>query len=134
MNINGPIIIIEDDPEEVMILQELIQGITARHGVVTLDSRNAIDYLSCCEKPFLILSGINLRGLNGFQLRDLILQDKVLARKCGPYIFYAAHSNHEILKKVYDLQASGFLHDINDYSLLESKLTQVIHYWEQCAV
>ncbi|PZR22595.1 MAG: hypothetical protein DI539_05070 [Flavobacterium psychrophilum] len=135
MNLSGPIIIIEDDPDEAMLLKELIEFRTASHRVIVVpQSALAIKFLAECEKPFMILSGINLRGLNGFQLRDIILSDPLLARKCTPYIFYAAHSSEDMLERVSELQAGGYFHDINDYNQLGDRLSSIISYWEQCAV
>jgi len=135
MNASGPIVIIEDDADEAMILKELLIDMSSQRDVVIIsDSTKAIDYLQQCEKPFLILSGINLNGFNGFQLRNLILSDSILARKCTPYIFYSANATAETLTKVYDLQANGYFHGINNYDELGSRLSMIINYWEKCAV
>ncbi|WP_294819145.1 response regulator [uncultured Flavobacterium sp.] len=131
MNPDGPVIIIEDDPEEAMILQELIVSISSAREIITIgNSTEAISFLRACEKPFLILSGINLRGINGFELRQRILEDQALYRKCTPYIFYSAHGNETTLTKVYDLQADGYFHDISDYNELKKRLSLIVKYWE----
>lgn len=135
MNRTGPIVIIEDDPEEAILLGELLQNITTKYEIIVLPQSNgAIQFLRECEKPFMILSSINLKGLDGFQLRNLILSDPALARKCTPYIFYAAHSSDEMLARVAELQAGGYFHDINDYTQLSDRLSSIISYWEQSAI
>ncbi|MCO6148893.1 hypothetical protein [Flavobacterium sp. NRK1] len=135
MNINGPIVLIEDDADEAFILCELINEISPANKVIVIaDSRKAVQVLSSCEKPFIIFSSINLAALNGFQLREQILVNTALARKCSPYIFYAASSNDEMLRRVYDVKASGYFHDIADYNQLGQTLSGIIDYWVKCAV
>jgi len=52
---------------------------------------NAKDALSFLSDPggypFIVLSDINISGINGFQLRDKILEDEELTNKCVPYLF-----------------------------------------------
>jgi CheY-like chemotaxis protein len=135
MNPNGPIVLIEDDADEAEILCELFNRICPANEVIVInDSRKAVQALSNCEKPFIIFSSVNLSALNGFQLRNEILADTLLSRKCSPYIFYAASSNEEMLKRVYDAQASGYFHDITDYNELGDRLASIVEYWGRCAV
>jgi CheY-like chemotaxis protein len=135
MNPNGPIVLIENDRDEAEILTELLYQISPQRQVILIeDSRKAVEVLQSCDKPFLIFSSINLAALNGLQLRAQILRDSVLARKCSPYIFYAAHSNEEMLKRVYDVQANGYFHDVSDYNKLGETLSLIVNYWDNCAV
>lgn len=135
MNLNGPIVIIEDDEDEVLILKEILKDIVPEHEIYVIPSSIvALDWLRKTEKPFLTLSAINLSAQNGFELRGEMLQDPELTRKCTPFIFYSAHATSQMLKKVYDLGANGYFHDLNDYTALRKTLNTVVEYWKQCAV
>lgn len=135
MNTKGPIVLIEDDAEEAELLCELFNSISPDNELIVIDdSRNALTVLTGCEKPFIVFSSINLNALNGLQLRERILADTTLARKCFPYILYAASSNDEMLKRVYDVQASGYFHGIADYNALGERLLNIVEYWARSAV
>jgi CheY-like chemotaxis protein len=131
MNPQGPIIIIEDDKEETEMLLEIISGFNFRNPVsIISNSGEAVAFLRNAPDPFIILSGINLRGINGFQLRNAILEDHCLAQKCTPYIFYSAHATDETHSNVEKCKAHGYLHDINDYDQLRIRLHEVMQYWQ----
>lgn len=131
MNPDGPIIIIEDDAEEAELLQEVISSLRFRNAIMVL--QNPLEAMAClrdAEQPYMVLSGINLKLINGFKLREAILQDEALTRKCVPYIFYSAHATEETRQKVYDLKANGYFHDINDYNEMGDAMETIIRYWD----
>ena len=66
MNIKGPIVLIEDDAEEAEILRELFNSSSPANELIVIDdSRNALQVLARCEKPFIIFSSVNLKAING---------------------------------------------------------------------
>jgi CheY-like chemotaxis protein len=72
MNDHGPIIIIEDDPDDAMILTEVFNKLSyPNRPIFFSDGQAALDYLDTTDEiPFLILSEINLPKLDGFALRS----------------------------------------------------------------
>ena len=131
MNIHGPIIIIENDADEISLLTEIISDLGYNNPIVAIqNSSSAVQAIKDAEKPFMVLSAINLMGLSGLEVRDKILQEASLARKCTPYIFYSAHATPETREAVFSRQANGYIHDVNDYHKLGETMDIVMRYWK----
>ena len=83
------IVIIEDDLDDQDIMQVTIQDLCLDCEVVFFDNADhAFAYLSKPDiKPFMILSDINIPGINGLQLKEAIDAIPELKRKCQPYLF-----------------------------------------------
>jgi CheY-like chemotaxis protein len=71
MENTGPIVILEDDPEDQELLKEVLLEIGIREKMVFFeDGHKALEYLTTTEEqPFLIFSDINLPGMNGLQFQ-----------------------------------------------------------------
>lgn len=135
MNTNGPIVIIDEDDFEVGMLREVIEDLGYSNPIVAIpNAKNALETLRNSEKPFMVLSAINMKSINGFQLRDEILKEKELSRKCAPFIFYSAHATEDTCREVFNRQANGFIHDINDYSKLQESIDLVLKYWKMSSI
>ena len=137
MNLNGDIIIIEDDYEDGEILIEVFEIVLKKNNysnkiVFLNDSSKVIDYLKAeQESPFLIISDINMPGLNGFALRQLIFDDPDLNEKCIPYVFLTTSGdNVDFMKKAYGLSIQGYFTKPNDYADYEGLLTDIVRYWK----
>ncbi len=67
---NGPIIVIEDDRDDQELLKEIFEELASTHVLKFFNScLSAFEYLlSAAEKPFLILSDINLPAMTGLEL------------------------------------------------------------------
>ena len=78
MNKNGPIVIIEDDPDDQILLAEVLKELDYPNKIIFFsDGEKALEYLiDSGDNPFLILSDINMPKLNGFQLRDKVALDR----------------------------------------------------------
>lgn len=135
MNITGPIIIIEEDNYETDILREVISDLGYNNTVIGIDNPcKAIDFLRSSEKPFMVLSAINMKGINGLQLRDEILKEQELSRKCAPFIFYSAYATEDTCREVFNRQANGFIHGINDYVHLQQSIEVILKYWKMSSI
>ena len=95
MNKNGPVIVIEDDLDDQLILQEIFTKLGYPNKIIYFqDGQAALDHLSLHDTiPFLILSDINMPRLDGFALRNKLKEDAGLQLKCIPYLFFTTASN-----------------------------------------
>ncbi|TRW25154.1 response regulator [Flavobacterium zepuense] len=137
MNLNGDIIIIEDDYDDREFLVEIIEEVLKNNGyhnkIVTIaDSGRVIDFLKeAQDSPFLIISDINMPGMDGFQLRQQIFEDQDLNDKCIPYIFLTTSGdNVDLMKKAYGLSIQGYFTKPNDYSEYQVLMSDIIRYWK----
>ncbi|WP_294819108.1 response regulator [uncultured Flavobacterium sp.] len=131
MHKKGPIVIIDDDQDDREIIGEILQGLNCPNEVVILnDGQSALDYLSG-EKvnPFLIISDINMPKMTGYQLREEIMSDEVLRRKCVPFIFFTTSGDDATISRAYECSAQGFFHKLNDYVRFGETLDNIITYW-----
>ncbi|GAB4039844.1 response regulator [Spirosoma jeollabukense] len=135
MNKNGPVIIIEDDLDDQLLLELVFKKLGYLNKVIYfLDGHQALDYLdNTAEVPFLILSDINMPKLNGFALRDKIHMDARLKVKCIPYLFFSTAVSQQMVIDAYSLSVQGFFVKQATMDELEKTIVVIMEYWKRCA-
>ena len=135
MNNNGPVIIIEDDPDDKEMLEHVFQKLGYpnkllffTNGEAALDFLNETDLL-----PFIILSDINMPKLDGFALRNKVKLDAKLQIKCIPYLFFSTASTQKSVIDAYSLSVQGFFIKQHSMAELEKTITVIMEYWKRCA-
>jgi CheY-like chemotaxis protein len=133
-NESRPVIIIEDDEDDRMILDEAFKKLGYPNKIVFFpDGQSALDFLNLTEvTPFLILSDINLPKLNGFELRDKIRMDAQLQIKCIPYLFFSTASSQRAVIDAYSLSVQGFFIKQNTVYEVEKTIKVIMDYWNTC--
>ena len=134
MTVNGPIIIVEDDAEDQEILQEVIQSLGVENKLRFFQEGSAVlEYLRTTnEKPLIIITDVNMPGIDGLQLRRLIFGDEFLRRKSIPYVFLSTSDGKGILQQAYDLQIQGFFQKELTFEGMRQQLKLVLDYWKKC--
>ena len=135
LNKNGPIIIIEDDHDDQEFLTEVFEKLNYQNQVLFFsDGEQALNHITTSdEKPFLILSDINLPKLSGFALRDKLKTDEKLNHRCIPYLFFSTASNQKAVIDAYSKSAQGFFTKQTSISELEKTISVIMEYWRRCA-
>ncbi|TDH21642.1 response regulator [Segetibacter sp. 3557_3] len=134
MNKLGPIIVIEDDVDDQLILVEIF----ARLGYVNKirffqDGDDALRYLNeSDDQPFLILSDINMPKMDGFELRNKIFTNEKLQRKCIPYLFFTTGATKKAVLDAYSLSVQGFFVKPTSFNDIENTIRKIIEYWQVC--
>lgn len=133
MTKSGPIIIIEDDPDDQEILGDIFGKLGYGNEIVFFsDGEEAFEYISRPEiAPFLILSDINMPKLNGMQLRDKIQADEELRMKSIPFIFFTTAANKNTVADAYYKSVQGFFQKPNTLDNLERKIKLIVDYWKE---
>lgn len=134
MNVNGPIIVIEDDDDDQLVLTEIFEKLAYKNQVIFFNNgQSALDYLNeVNDNPFLILSDINLPKLTGFELREKIRTDAKLEVKCIPYLFFSTAATQQAVIDAYSLSVQGFFIKKNSMVELEKTISVIMEYWKQC--
>ncbi|RYZ82348.1 MAG: response regulator, partial [Proteobacteria bacterium] len=103
MNPRGPIIVIEDDEDDQELITDAFKELGYENiirffssGIVALDYLHTTD-----EKPFIILSDINLPKLTGIELRNRIIENESLRLKCIPYLFFTTAASQQAIVDAY---------------------------------
>jgi CheY-like chemotaxis protein len=135
MPLSGPIVIIEDDNDDQEILREVFNQLNLPNVLHFFSSpTEAFCYLlNTTEKPFLIISDINMPILNGFELKEEINQTECLRRKNIPFVFLSTNSENRTIAKAYDLLVQGYFIKPTKISDLREMLLAMIHYWKTSA-
>lgn len=134
MTNSGPIIICEDDREDI----ELLEGIFISLQVPNQrryyeDGQPILDYLRTTkEQPFIILSNIKVRGMDGLELRAQIQQDDYLRKKGIPFVFLSTDARKEVVEKAFELTVQGFFEKQNTVKGVEQQIRQILDYWSSC--
>jgi CheY-like chemotaxis protein len=131
----GPIIVIEDDPDDQFVLDVVFKKLAYSNEVIYFsDGQQALDYLDRVESiPFLILSDINMPKLDGFALREKLHNDARLKLKCIPYLFFSTAIDQQMVINAYSVSVQGFFIKPNTMTELEETISAILRYWKLCA-
>ena len=134
MTKDGPIIIVEDDPDDRDMLNQIFIQIGLRNEIVFFENGDlAFEYLnSINSRPFIIISDVNLPKMNGFELKKLIRTNELLSLKCIPFLFLTTGTNENDVIDAYVMSAQGFFQKPNKISELEDLLRIIVQYWQKC--
>ncbi|SDH35137.1 Response regulator receiver domain-containing protein [Dyadobacter soli] len=136
MNIDGEIIIIEDDEEDRNVLEYVFEklGYSNRRAYFE-DGASALAYLEApYPEPFLILSDIDLPYMDGADLNTQLSTDTEIRRTGIPYLYLTNGSTHKHVIDAYSKLAQGFFIKPNSPKELISTLKAIIDYWLVCAI
>lgn len=135
LSLYGPVIFIEDDAEDHAFVLDAYKSLNLPNSMhLFTRAQEAYDYLlATAEKPFLIISEVKLRGMDGIELRRAILKNDYLRRKSIPFIFFTTNSDRKDVTEAYDLQVQGYF--LKKYSIpdITRLLQKIVDYWTECS-
>jgi CheY-like chemotaxis protein len=131
---SGPIIVIEDDPDDQQLLDEIFKSLNYPNEIIFFsDGYKALDHIINTDvQPFIILSDINLPKINGLQLRKEIHNNEQLRVKCIPYLFFTSGLNKQAVYDAYSMSAQGFFIKPNSMEHLRNVIRKIVEYWQEC--
>ena len=130
----NPIVILEDDIDDHEIFTEALNALGVKNELIIFtEAAKALDFLLVTHRqPFLILSDINLPGMNGLTFRSVIQQNEYLKTKSIPFIFFTTGTSKQQVKAAYDLTVQGFFVKPSSFIELQSRLKTIVEYWSNC--
>jgi len=134
MSLTGPIILIEDDTNDLDVIRAALEenGVKNELKIFT-NASGALEYfMITLDLPFIILCDIRLPGMNGLEFRSAINQNEALRKKSIPFIFYTAAVSQQIVNVAYDMTVQGFFEKPDNFDQLKIQLHTIIHYWQKC--
>ncbi|MFD1142038.1 response regulator [Larkinella insperata] len=134
-NIKSPIIYIEDDEDDQLLIQSASKDLKLTHEILFFSRGDqALAYLQTTpDKPLLVLCDVNLPGMSGLELRQLIDADMELRQKAIPFIFFSTEASDAQINQAYNSPIQGFFIKTSGYEALKSQLELVVRYWQTCA-
>ena len=132
--IKAKILLIEDNAADIRLTKEVLQESkivmfldVVRNGVEAVDYLKKRGKFSNTSKPNLILLDLNLPKRNGFEVLEIIKQDKELKRI--PIVILTVSDAKEDLIKAYNLHANCYvikpLEMKNFYRIINS----IVNFW-----
>lgn len=134
MEITGSIVIVDDDDDDHYILRRVCEKIGVTVPIVFFtDARNALEYLRTSrERPFLILSDVNMPVVNGLELKRQIDADPELKKKAVPFVFFSTSAMSQVVRDAFDMSVHGFFIKGQNLDDLEDTLRVIFEYWIRC--
>ena len=131
----GAIIIIEDDPDDQYVLEEVFRELGYENKRMYFsDGELALAYLHTTQElPFIIISDVNLPKLNGMELRKKLQTDAELSLKCIPFVFFTTAINQQAVIDAYSTSAQGFFVKPGPFDEFKETIKVMIEYWKKCA-
>jgi CheY-like chemotaxis protein len=130
----GPIVIVEDDPDDQETYEECFKTIGIPNELRFLkDCKAALEYLNTTnEQPFIILSDVNLPGMNGLELKKEIQSDPYLRAKGIPFVFISTNAGAAFVRHAHALSVQGYFEKPSSIEGFTSMLKKLFEYWQLC--
>jgi len=128
---SGPIIIVEDDRDDQELMKEIFGELKVPNVIKFFNSCiKVLEYLrTTLERPFLIISDINVPVMTGIQMRE-----EINAQECGylkriPFVFLTTTAEQSSVMAAFDRCAQGYFVKPTSIQELKDMLRLIIDYW-----
>lgn len=130
----GPIIVIEDDIDDQQMFSDVLADLSMKNTLKFFNTaEGVVEYLlQSSQQPFVMFSDINLPGMTGIQLRELITNNEQLRRKSIPFIFYSTSAAAENVELAYRMMVQGYFAKPTSYAKAKETLQCIFSYWKMC--
>lgn len=134
MSISGPIIVVEDDEDDQLIIASVLQELEVRNEIIMFArGEDVLNYLfETKDKPFVILSDVNMPGMTGTELRARINESDYLRRKSIPFIFFTTYAQKAAVENAYEMMVQGYFEKPSQLDDLRNMIHVIIQYWTLC--
>jgi two-component SAPR family response regulator len=131
----GPIILIDDDYEDVEIFKLVLKELAVPNEFIHFDTcMKAMDYLlTTTQKPMVIFCDVNLPVQNGIEFKQNIDYTPKLRKKSIPFVFYSTSVDQATVDKAYlELTVQGFFQKASNMEEIKKTLKMILEYWLMC--
>ena len=128
---SGPIIIVEDDVDDQDVLKDIFVELKIRNILRFFNNATeALNYLLATnEKPFLIISDVNMPAMSGLEFLNSINVHNDLKNKNIPFVFLTTSNDPVQMKQAYDASAQGYFVKPNSMEANRQLIKTIIEYW-----
>ncbi|WP_298733402.1 response regulator [uncultured Chitinophaga sp.] len=131
--LKGPIWIVDDDKDEHELIQQIFKDLGIENALELFTyPEDLIAHLDIAdEAPFIIISDVNLPGMDGFELRERLLAAPNAKFHSVPFIFWSLAPSEAQIARAYLLKVHGFFVKEASYEEWRQSLAQIIQYWQK---
>ena len=135
MSKTGPIVLIDDDPDDAELLSSVLNDLMIQNEFIWFDStKNAMEYLrTMTGQPFLIICDVNMPLQSGIDFKKELDNDPELRSKAIPFLFYSTSVDKYLVTKAYgELTIQGFFRKEHSYATIKERTRDINAYWKHC--
>jgi CheY-like chemotaxis protein len=126
-----PILLVEDDSVDVMMVKRALKDLNVTNLLVQMpNGKEAVEYLTGeggNEKPCIILLDLNMPKMNGVEFLKVIKADSEL--KKIPVVVLTTSRDIEDKFKTFELSAAGYIVKPADYKKFVEAMRTIDIYW-----
>jgi CheY-like chemotaxis protein len=140
MNRNLLILVVEDDPNDVILLKKSFAKVGISNPVhICADGEEAIEYLQGCgpysnriEYPFpsVLISDLKMPRRTGLEVLGWLRENP----KCRivPVMIFSASREEKDVVKAYELGANAYIHKPSTFDELLNAVKMIHDFWKLC--
>lgn len=127
------VLIIDQDHDDRMMINEVWKELKLNNELIFVSSaEEAIDRIQKMPTaPFIIICELNLPRIDGFTLREKMLQAHSKKLNSVPFIFWSTLASEEQVLQAYNLSVHGFFIKDNSMHELKETFKAIINYWKK---
>lgn len=133
MKIRELIWIVNDDRDDQEIITEIFEDLQFGHDAVFFDTAEKFlqSLTQATEAPYIVLCEVNLPKMDGFVLREKMLEHPNSRFHGVPFIFWSEEASEHQIDRAYKLRAHGFF--VKEPTVVQWKesLQDIIRYWHK---
>lgn len=131
-----PVLIVDDDSDDREFIQDAWKELNYENRLIFFKNGEQVLHFLETEKtvPFLILCDINLPKMNGFELKEKLLNHHFTRYKSIPFVFWSSMISNTQAQKAYDLGVNGIFLKENNFGELKQSLVDIVRYWQKSKV
>lgn len=128
---NKPIIIIDDDKEDLDLIKDALVQLEVENEIIVFDDGfQFLDFIRATNnRAFFMLCDVNMARINGLELKRLIYDDEQLRLKCVPFIFLSTSGASSEILKAYSYGVQGYFVKPQTFDEIKELLQSIINYW-----
>ena len=125
--------IVDDDDEDHELIIEIFKEARLNRPLKFFKGAKAMlkELENIHIAPFIIICDVNLPGMDGFQLRETLLEIPNNKFHSVPFIFWSTYASEAQIRKAFDLRAHGFFIKEPNYEEWKASLIHIVEYWNK---
>jgi CheY-like chemotaxis protein len=129
----GQIWLIDDDQDDHEMVRDIFKELKLPNELVMLHgSVSAMEKLKeADDAPFIILCDVNLPKMDGFALREAMLENPSKKFHSVPFIFWSSVASENQITRAFNLSVHGFFIKETTFQEMKNTFIQIISYWQK---